>query len=42
MNNINGQINGELVELPRVTNNNNYKYLSIEIGDKININKYCI
>ncbi|BFU26160.1 hypothetical protein, conserved [Entamoeba histolytica] len=35
------QINGELAELPRVTNDNHYKYLGIEIGDKININKYC-
>ena len=41
MNNINDQINGELAELPRVTNDNPYKYLGIEIGDKININKYC-
>ena len=41
MNNINGQINGELAELPRVTNDNHYKYLGIEIRDKININKYC-
>ena len=41
MNNINGQINGELAELQRVTNDNPYKYLGIEIGDKININKYC-
>ncbi|BFU23475.1 hypothetical protein, conserved [Entamoeba histolytica] len=41
MTNINSQINGELAELPRVTNDNHYKYLGIEIGDKININKYC-
>ncbi|BFU23827.1 hypothetical protein, conserved [Entamoeba histolytica] len=43
MTNINSQINGELAELPRVTNNNHYKYLGIEIGDgdKVNINKYC-
>ena len=41
MNNINSQINGELAELPRVTNDNHYKYLGIEIRDKININKYC-
>ena len=41
MNNINGQINGELAELPRVTNDNPYKYLGTEIRDKININKYC-
>ena len=38
MTNINGQINGELAELPRVTNDNPYKYLGIEIRDKININ----
>ena len=31
MNNINSQINGELAELPRVTNDNPYKYLDIEI-----------
>ncbi|BFU26169.1 hypothetical protein, conserved [Entamoeba histolytica] len=41
MTNINSQINGELAELPRVTNDNHYKYLGIEIGDKVNINKYC-
>ena len=41
MNNINVQINRDLSELPRVTNNNHYKYLGIEIRDKININKYC-
>ena len=41
MTNINSQINGELAELPRVTNDNPYKYLGIEIGDKVNINKYC-
>ncbi|BFU23618.1 Reverse transcriptase (RNA-dependent DNA polymerase), putative [Entamoeba histolytica] len=41
MTNINSQINGELAELPRITNDNPYKYLGIEIGDKININKYC-
>ena len=41
MNNINDQIIGELAELPRVINNNHYKYLGIEIRDKININKYC-
>ncbi|BFU26207.1 Reverse transcriptase (RNA-dependent DNA polymerase), putative [Entamoeba histolytica] len=31
MTNINSQINGELAELPRVTNDNHYKYLGIEI-----------
>ncbi|BFU26786.1 Reverse transcriptase (RNA-dependent DNA polymerase), putative [Entamoeba histolytica] len=31
MNNINSQINGELDELPRVTIDNHYKYLGIEI-----------
>ncbi|BFU22363.1 Reverse transcriptase (RNA-dependent DNA polymerase), putative [Entamoeba histolytica] len=31
MTNINSQINGELAELPRVTNDNPYKYLGIEI-----------
>ncbi|BFU18533.1 hypothetical protein, conserved [Entamoeba histolytica] len=41
MTNINSQINGELAELPRVTNDNPCKYLGIEIGDKVNINKYC-
>ena len=40
MTNINDQINRELSELPRVTNDNPYKYLGIEIRDKININKY--
>ena len=41
MTNINSQINGELAELPRVYNDKHYKYLGIEIWDKININKYC-